>query len=79
MQMARDSALAAFWGTEATKAGLTSERGIQAQERAMKHGQRVERLTVTMLDVATRLAAKRPTVLVDPIAAYREPNPVSDR
>jgi hypothetical protein len=80
MQMSRDAALAGFWGAEAAKAGLSSERGIQAQERAMKHGQRVERLTVTMLDVATRLAASNKRTVAEPVwTAAAEPAKVSER
>lgn len=52
---ARHSALAAYWSAKASAAGLGTAEGIEAQEREAKHGQRVERLSVTMLDVAIKL------------------------
>ena len=53
---ARHVALEAFWGAEAVTRGLTTAEGIAAQALADKHGQRAERLAVTTLDVATKLA-----------------------
>jgi hypothetical protein len=58
---ARHAALEAFWSTQAVGLGLTTVEGIAADERATKHGQRAERLAVTMLDVSTRMAKTRPT------------------
>jgi hypothetical protein len=55
--LARHSAVAAFFNVQADKHGLDSKDGKEALEAAMQHGQRAERLTVTALDVATRLAA----------------------
>lgn len=57
---ARHVALAAFWSARASSEGLGTDGGLRAEEQATKHGQRAERLAVTMLDVATRLAAARP-------------------
>ena len=56
---ARHAALAAFWHARAASVGLATDEGIQAQEMAMKHGQRVERLTVSMLDAARVLGKSR--------------------
>ena len=52
----RHEALAAYWSAQAAGLGLATDPGIRAQDQATKHGQRVERLTVTLLDIATRLA-----------------------
>lgn len=54
---ARHVALAAYFGARAVELGLDSPAGEAADERATKHGQRAERLAVTALDVATRMAA----------------------
>ncbi len=59
-QKARHDALAGFWAARAVEVGLTTDEGITAQTQATLHGQRAERLTVTALDVATKLAATRP-------------------
>jgi hypothetical protein len=59
MQQAKQSALSAFWEGESARRGLTSEGGVEASELAMRHGQRAERLLVTAIDVATKLATKR--------------------
>lgn len=56
---AREAALAARWANRASELGLDSEGGQHADDRAMKHGQRAERLAVTALDVSTRLAGAR--------------------
>lgn len=62
---ARHSALAAYYTARAAELGLDTPEGAEADDRAMKHGQRAERLAVTALDISTRLAgAKRaPTAL----------------
>ena len=57
----RHAALAAFETDRAATLGLDTPDGIAALERASRHGQRVERLAVTTLDVSTRLAASKPT------------------
>lgn len=57
MRKARHEALSAFWEAQATAAGLATEAGVKAQENATKHGQRSERLAVTALDMAVKLAA----------------------
>ena len=54
----RHTALAAFWSARAGEAGLGTDEGIKAQEHASKNAQRAERLAVTMLDVASKLAAR---------------------
>lgn len=56
--LARHSAIAGYFGVRADMAGLDTPEGQKALELALQHGQRVERLTVTCLDVATRLARK---------------------
>ena len=55
---ARHAAVSAYFNAKADGADLTSEAGAALLETALRHGQRVERLAVTMLDVATRLAKK---------------------
>lgn len=70
-QGAREEALAAFWHTEASARGLTTTEGIAASDRAMRHGQRAERLAVTALDIATKLAAADATKPVNPEAFAR--------
>lgn len=54
---ARHQALAAFWAAQTVAEGLATPEGIAAADQATKHGQRAERLVVTALDIATRLAA----------------------
>lgn len=54
---ARHDALAGFWTAQAVDLGLATAKGIEAQELATKHGVRAERLAVTALDIATKLAA----------------------
>jgi hypothetical protein len=56
---ARHAALESFWSAKAI-AQLGTPEGVEAEERATLHGQRAERLAVTALDVASRLAAARP-------------------
>ena len=56
---ARHEVLAAFWHHHAAVVGLVTPEGIAAQEQATKHGQRAERLAVTALDVASKLAAAK--------------------
>lgn len=53
---ARADALAAFWHTQAALLGLTTPEGKDADDRAMRWGQRAERLAVTAVDVSTKLA-----------------------
>lgn len=57
---ARHTALCAYWTEYAVRVGLDSEDGIAALERASKDGARAERLAVTSLDVATKLAKTAP-------------------
>jgi hypothetical protein len=57
---ARHEALEGYWTARALE-GLGTPEGDQAEARATQHGVRAERLTVTALDVATRLATRRPT------------------
>ncbi len=56
----RHVALCAYWTEYAVQVGLTTPAGIEALERASKDGQRAERLAVSSLDVAQRLAKSRP-------------------
>jgi len=69
--MSRHEALAAFWHAHAAIVGLTTEDGIAGQDQATKHGQRAERLTVTMLDVA-RALAKKPDDYIDVEAVNKQ-------
>jgi len=46
-------------GAHAASVGLTTPEGRAADDRAIKHGQRQERVAVTMLDVSTKLAAAK--------------------
>lgn len=52
---ARHAVIAAHFTDRATELGLDTEAGASALEVASKHGQRVERLAVTSLDVASKL------------------------
>lgn len=72
MRKARHDALGAFWSARAALVGLATEEGIKCEERATVHGQRAERLTVTAIDVATRLAKARADAGadVDPLDAF---------
>lgn len=63
----RHASMASFWSAQASVAGLGTDEGIAASEQATKHGQRAERVAVTMLDVARTMAASRPQA--DPFAA----------
>lgn len=60
----RHEALAGFWTARSVELGLSSDGGIAAQHEATEHGRRAERLAVTALDIACRIAkaenAKRP-------------------
>lgn len=59
MRKARHEALSAYWSARASLLGLSSVAGIEAEDRATAHGQRAERLTISAIDVATRLAKVR--------------------
>lgn len=70
----RHIALNGFWSAKAAGAGLGTDEGVFAQEQALKHGQRAERLAVTMTDLARVLAAKKDAnAPFDPLKAYRTP------
>jgi hypothetical protein len=56
---ARHEALEGYWTAQAL-AKLGTDEGKEAEDRATQHGLRAERLTVTALDVASRLASSRP-------------------
>ena len=70
MRKARHEALSAFWEHQASSLGLLTDEGIMAQGEALKHGQRAERLAVTAIDIATKLASKKDVQPFDPLAAY---------
>jgi hypothetical protein len=55
----RHAAVAGYANRQADGAGLDSEAGRMWLDVALRHGVRAERLVVTMLDVATRLAVTR--------------------
>jgi hypothetical protein len=50
------AALVGYWSAIALDLGLSTEAGQAASERARIHGQRVERLTVTVHELASKLA-----------------------
>jgi hypothetical protein len=56
---ARHESLESYWSARAL-AKLGTPEGVEAEQQATLHGQRAERLCVTAIDVATRLAQARP-------------------
>ena len=57
---ARHTAVGAFWAAHAAAVGLSTSEGKAADDQATKHGQRQERLAVTLLDASRAMAAARP-------------------
>jgi len=55
-RVARHCALESFYASKAIDAGLDTEQGQRLDQRASYHGERAERCTVTLLDVAGALA-----------------------
>lgn len=55
---ARHAALSAFFTARAATAGLDTDEGVRFGAIASQHGQRAERLAVTTLDIATKMAGK---------------------
>jgi hypothetical protein len=55
-QWAQVSAVCSYFGAVALDAGLSTDAGIAAAERARVFGQRSERIAVTLLDVSSKLA-----------------------
>lgn len=70
---ARHAAVEAYLCAKAAEAGLTTKEGQLLDDRAMKHGQRAERLAVTSIDIAAQLAASRPAEPFDLAKALAEP------
>ena len=70
-QRARAAALADFYGLEAARLELTSSEALKAAEQAAKWCQRAERLAVTTLDIAQRLAVAARDHGGDDLAARR--------
>jgi len=70
-QRARAAALADFYGLEAARLQLTSAEALKAAEAAAKWCQRAERLAVTTLDIASRLATAARAHGDDDLAASR--------
>jgi hypothetical protein len=66
----RHAAVAGYANRQADGAGLDSEAGRMWLDVALRHGVRAERLVVTMIDVATRLANASPPA-IDLTAARR--------
>lgn len=63
---ARHVALAAVYTAKAAEAGLDTDKGMAMQAAADRQSQRAERVLVTALDVAARLASKnRPQSAAD--------------
>ena len=52
----RHSAVSAYFTAKADASGLGTPDGVAWADAALRHGQRAERLAVTMLDVAARMA-----------------------
>jgi hypothetical protein len=55
---ARHAALNAYFTAKAEEAGLDTDRGLKLLEVADRQSQRAERVLVTCLDVATKMAKK---------------------
>jgi hypothetical protein len=69
--LGRHTVLAGFFTDRAVELGIETDAGAAALEQATKHGQRAERLTVTMLDVASKLKDARRTPTTSPVARIR--------
>jgi hypothetical protein len=54
----RHASVSAYFNAKADEAGLASDAAQKLLDVALRHGQRAERLAVTMLDVSTKLAKK---------------------
>lgn len=63
---ARHAVIAAYFTDRASELGLDTAAGASALDQASRHGQRVERLAVTSLDVATKLKGTRRGRDLDP-------------
>ena len=62
-QRARAATLADAYATRGAELGMETDAGAAALGEALKWDQRAERLAVTTLDVATKLAGKRRKVI----------------
>lgn len=70
---ARWTALASYFATRGAELGLETDKGQRALELSMRLDQRAERLAVTALDIATKLAnAKASSGGADVVGAIRE-------
>lgn len=65
----RHMALAAYYSTEASRAGLLTDRGIKLMAEATKHGERAERLLVTSF-AAAKAGAKMAKAGRKPLDVY---------
>lgn len=76
----RHVALSAFCTAKAEALGLDTPEGVVWTDRATAHGQRAERLAVTMSDIASRHAKAnaRARGPVDPLAAFTMPGDGAD-
>jgi hypothetical protein len=70
-KLARHEAVAGYFQAKAMAAGLSSDEGVALDDRAIKHGQRAERLAVTARDLADTAAKRRPDP--DGLPIWREP------
>lgn len=75
-----EATMAAHCAARAWEVGIDSPAGMKLQEQATKHGQRAERLTVTILDVSSKLASTaRPSPVSWPCAPrYTSDEPTDD-
>jgi hypothetical protein len=76
---ARHAALFAFFTAKADAAGLDTIDGIKFAELASKHGQRAERLAVTMLDIATKMPRVERETIPPWMQLVDDDEPVDDK
>lgn len=69
---ARHAAMSAFFTARAAERGLDTPDGIAFGNLASHHGQRAERLTVTTLDVATKMAARSSSKSIEATVAEQQ-------
>lgn len=58
---ARHTSLGGYFATLAAQLGPSTREGLAAEQEATRHGQRAERLAISMIDVAARLRAPTDT------------------
>ncbi|HMI85725.1 MAG TPA: hypothetical protein VK550_16630 [Polyangiaceae bacterium] len=73
---ARHTALEAFWSSRSAELGRETAEGQGAEDRASKHGQRVERLSVTIHDLSNT-ATRKPKKGELPFWLEADPTPAN--